>query len=98
MRPDTAEALRGLLLLAALGTPVVLALKRPSERVGTTVHRYRVLIGLYLGIGFMTQYGGPIVLAWSAIALLALLGIGYIAEAIHKHHLAHEARHSVGSK
>ena len=82
MRPDTADALRGMFLLGVLALPFLLAAQRPAERLGTTVYRYRVLLGLYLGTGFMTLYGGPIVLAYAAIGLAALVGISFIAEAL----------------
>ena len=91
MRQETQQALQALLLLSIAPLPILLVLQRPAERLGDTVHRYRVLLGLYLGIGFMTMYGGWVVLAYAAIALAALVGIGFIAEAVHKQHLRHEA-------
>lgn len=90
MRQDTADALMGMLLLSIGAGAVLLVLQRPAERFGDTVFRYRVLLGLYLGTGFMTLYGGWIVLAYAALGLAALVGIGYIADAVHKWHLGHD--------
>lgn len=98
MRPDTAQALTGMLLWSVPALVALLALQRPSEKFGDVTYRYRVLLGLYLGIGFMFLRGGWIVLAWAAIALAALVGIGYVAEALHKHHTRVEERARAASR
>lgn len=92
MRPDAAHALGSMTLWAVPVLLAMLALQRPSERLGATVHRYRVLVLGWLGLGMMFLYGGWVVLAYAAIALVALVGLGYIAEALHKHHTRVEQR------
>jgi|SRR5688572_19570184 len=98
MRQDTAEAIMGMLLWAVPALVALLALQRPSERFGDVTHRYLALLGLYLGTGLMVLRGGWIVLAYAALGMLVLLGIGYVADALHKHHTRVEERAKAASR
>lgn len=98
MRPETAHALGGMTLWAVPALLGMLALQRPSERLGTTFHRYRVLVLGWLGLGLMFLRGGWVVLAYAAIAVVALVAIGCIAEALHKHHTRVEQRETADSR
>lgn len=98
MRHDTAEALTGMLLWAVPALVALLAFQRPSERFGDVTYRYRVMLGLYLGTGVMFLRGGWIVLAYAALGMLALLGIGYVADALYKHHTRVEERAKAASR
>lgn len=98
MRPEYADVLRGLLLWSLPALFALLALQRPAEKFNDVLYRYRVLVLGHLGLGLMFLRGGWRVLAYAAIALVALVIIGYVAEALHRHHTRAQERTNARSR